>query len=296
MSRISLYMLPVLALTFAACDENESGGSTPAKASATTPATAKSAKAAPTKPTKPKKVKKTEKKKEAKWEKFPGPKVKADIGDAKNVWCALPVSDGFDILKFGYKSVKKAEDNVVVVNGYVPSHVPAAFIHKPKEDLKLKKGAPVMVDEAAAGPLGRVLEAGDKIKVKYMFGSSVSDTSESPAQVWPLAGKVAFAEPVAYKDGAKWSYGRVAQTDKDKTWVITGSGHVKRVDTSSVKPLEINTIYKKGDSVWAVWVGGFKPAKVTEVVDDGVAYKVKYDEGSEEEKTVGFGKVTKPIE
>ena len=142
----------------------------------------------------------------------------------------------------------------------------------------------------------QALEAGDKIKVKYMFGSSVSDTSESPAQVWPLAGKVAFAEPVAYKDGAKWSYGRVAQTDKDKTWVITGSGHVKRVDTSSVKPLEINTIYKKGDSVWAVWVGGFKPAKVTEVVDDGVAYKVKYDEGSEEEKTVGFGKVTKPIE
>ena len=282
MSKIALCLFPVLALTLVACDEKKPAEATPAKPSAAQPVV---------KPP----VNKPEEKKDAMWPDFPGPKVKADIGDAKKVWCALPVSDGFDILKFGYKTVNKVEGEVVVVDGYVPAHVPAVFVHKPLENAGLKAGMPVMVDEAAAGPFGRVVEAGSKIKVKYMFGSSVSDTSESPAQVWPLAGKVAFAEPVAYKDGASWSYGRVAQTDEAKTWVITGSGHIKRVDTSSVKPLDINTIYKVGDAVWAVWVGGFEPAKITEVIDGGVAYKIKYD-SKDQDKTLSFGEVTKPIE
>ena len=286
MSKLSLCMVPVLTVAFAACDEKKPTDSTPPKASVTAKATAK----------KPEKPKEPEEKKEAKWEKFPGPKVKANIDGAKKVWCALPVSDGFDLLKFGYKSVMKTQDQIVVVDGYVPAHVPAAFVHKPLADQELKKGMPVMVNEAAAGPLGRVVEVGSEIKYKYMFGSSVSDGSTSPAEVWALAGKVAFAEPVAYKDGDDWASGRVAQTDKDKTWVITVTGHVKRVDTSSVKPLDITTIYKKGDSVWAVWVADFMPAKVLEVIDGGVAYKIKYEESPKEEKTLSFSEVTKPLE
>lgn len=287
MTKTALTLLFTFSLTLPACEADKASKTPPPKASATAKATAK-------KTAKPAK-KKPEKKKDAKWADFPGPKMKADIGDAKKVWCALPVSDGFDILKFGYKSVKKIEEEVVIVDGYVPAHVPAAFVHKPQESVTVQKGTPVMVDEAAAGPLGRVVEPGDKIKVKYVFGTSVSDTTEKPEQVWPLAGKVAFAEPVGFKEGDKWSYGRVAQTDAEKSWVITSSGHVKQVDTPSVKPLDINTVYKAGDAVWAVWVGTFKPAKITEVIDEGVAYKIKYDD-KDEEKQLGFGEVTKPLE
>lgn len=283
MQRTKLCLLPILALSLIACEENK-----PEPAPVTKPS------AAPAKTTAKPAPTPAPKKEDAKWADFPGPKVKADIGDAKKVWTVLPVSTGFDLLKFGYPSVVKAEEDVVVVDGFVPAHVPGVFVHKPVENKNLKKGAPVMVDEAASGPLGRVVEAGDKIKVKYMF-MSVSDTTESPDAVWPLEGKVAFAESVAYKDGTKWSYGRVAHSEKDKTWIVTSSGHVKQVDTSALKPLDIKTIYKVGDTVWAVWVGGMEPAKITEVVDEGVAYKVKYDSQTEE-KLLSFAEVTKPLE
>jgi len=182
----------------------------------------------------------------------------------------------------------------VVVDGYVPAHVPGAFVHKPLSPKNLKKGDPVMVNEAAAGPVGRVVQGGDKIKVKYVFASSVSDSTKKPAEVWPLQGKTAFGDPVGFKDGDKWKCGRVGYAGKDKIWVVLNSGGSKAVATSAVKPMDIKTIYKKGDTVWARSFNDLKPAKVTDVLDGGVAYKVKFEKAPKD-TTLSFAEVTKPL-
>ncbi len=234
---------------------------------------------------------------------YKGPKVKAAI-DTKKVWGIQPIGrkSEWDLLKFMREDFARAEGDEIVVKHFDGAEifVPGALAFPAKPASGLKKGDAVMADVAASSAHARVVSVdkeGDEttVKVKYMWGGSSSDDSLSLDQVIKMKDEIAYGNRVGWKKDGKWELGDYAGGDKKTAFVIDDSARAVLVDLKDLKPLKIASIYKKGDKVWAATFDGLVPAKITDVVDGGIAYKVKLDKG-EEKSALPFDKITAPLE
>lgn len=218
---------------------------------------------------------------DAHWKDFPGPKRSPSIGHARKAWGIRPVSDSFDAVTLGLLSVKQVAGDVVIVDGYVPAHVPGAFMQPQRTAKGLKPGAPVVVDTGGSAPTGRVVTVGSEVGVKYLWHGRVARIAVAPDRLLALKGKVAFAEPVIYRSGKAWKHGRVAYAGPGRLWIIGDAGKPQPIGAADARPLPTQRVHKKGDAVRAVRMGAFESAEIGAVLDDGVAYEVRFaDDGS----------------
>jgi hypothetical protein len=218
---------------------------------------------------------------DAHWKDFPGPKRAASIGDAKKAWGIRPVSDSFESVSCGLLSVKQVDGDVVIVDGYVPAHVPAVFLQAPRPAQGLKPGAPVVVDSGGAAPAGRVVTVGAEVAVKYLWHGSVAEISVAPDRVLALSGKLAFAEPVVYRVDKVWHHGHVAHAGPGQLWVVGAGGKPQRIDSADARAVATRRVLAKGDAVRAERLGVIADAEIAAVLDEGVAYEVRFgDDGS----------------
>ena len=236
-----------------------------------------------------------------KWADFPGPNAapaKADV-----IWAIAPIQNATwkSSLALFRAEETKVDGNSAVIKGVKGDvFVPGAFTKMPlKKDYK--KGQAVIVASMtglyAGASFGRVTavtkDAGQvSYKVKYMFGGSSSEADVEASAMLPLEDKLTMGAPAAYKEGDTWKTGIFAAPALDKkSYVMGWIGEVS--PQAGVKPLVVTKVYKKGDKVWAASAGSLAPATITEVVDDGLAYKIKPKDG--DEKTVDFTSVTSPL-
>jgi hypothetical protein len=245
------------------------------------------------------------------WADFAGPIVKADIKPGVKAWGVMPVSAGWETLKFTLSDVKRTEENDVVFD--VPTSatdtkpvevfVPTAFTMEAKPADRLDRNDPVMVATSGARAFGRVLSGDTKtsLKVRYRFAGTTEEKDFDPREVVKLDGKLGFGAPVGYsetKDADKgerkvvWHPAQLVQIAEEKAWIVTGSGKPVRLEVSAVKPMGVQSIHRPGDKVWAVRGEELVPGELTEALDDGLRYKVKI-EG--EEVTVSLEGVTPPL-
>ena len=246
-----------------------------------------------------------------KWSDFAGPMVPAELKAGTKAWSAMPVSAGWETLKFSLGEVKRAEANDLVFE--VPTSatdpkpvevfVPTAFTIEAKAPEKLEKSDPVMIATGGSRAFGRVV-SGDlksKIKVRYRFAGTQEEKDFEPAEVIRLDGTLRYGAPVAYsqlKEAERgerklvWYPAQLIQTAEEKAWIVTASGKPIRVEIASVKPMGVQSVHKPGDKVWAVKADELTPAEIAEVVEDGLRYKVKF---GAEESTVSLESVTPPL-
>lgn len=236
------------------------------------------------------------------WKDYAGPKVATKIA-GKKAWAVIPVGleDDFNVAKVAlldYLRTEKDEHVFKEQGGDEELWVPTAMVRNAEAAKGLAKGTALMLNVAAASGYGRItsIEKGDEgvvIKAKYYWGSSPSDAELSESEVIKLEDKIAFGQPVAYKSDSDWQPGQLVYTDKDSSWVVSSGGSPTKVATKDVKAMKVTKVYAKGDKVWAYDLK-LEPAKVVEVLDGGVAYKVKLDKGGKEQ-TVTMDHVTAPL-
>ena len=65
---------------------------------------------------------------------------------------------------------------------------------------------------------------------------------------------------MAWQKEGHWECGDYAGGDKNMAFVIDTSGRGHLIETKSLKPLKISSVYKKGDKVWASTFGKLVPA------------------------------------
>ncbi len=246
-----------------------------------------------------------------KWSDFAGPMVKAELKAGTKSWSAMPVSAGWETLKFSLGEVKRVEENDVIFE--VPSSatntkpvevfVPTAFTLEAKAPEKLEKSDPVMIATAGSRAFGRVVsgDAKSKVKVRYRFAGTQEEAEFDPSEVIRLDGTMRYGAPVAYslqKEAERgerkivWYPAQLIQTAEEKAWIVTAAGKPIRVELNTVKPMGIQAVHKPGDKIWAVKSEELTPAEIAEVVEDGLRYKVKF---GAEESTVSLESVTPPL-
>ena len=160
--------------------------------------------------------------------------------------------------------------------------IPGAYTFPAAPARGLAKGALVLVPVEGSTTCARVLAASDaEIKVAYLFDTKRTEKALQPDQVLPLEGKLGFAAPVAYKpqaDSKAWTLGTLVYSDGTNAWLQGAT----RVPVAQVKPVDVARPYKAGDKVFAVLMDTdvFVAATVTKVVDDGLQYEVKTQDGA----------------
>jgi len=254
--------------------------------------------------TKPEKKKSDKKKKKAfHWKGYAGPKVPTTI-TTKMAWAVVPVGlDGdFGIAKAALLEYVKPEgdEHLLKVFGDDTIYVPQAMV-QPAVPAKVSvKGTALFVNVAAASGYGRMTDlikgTGtelDRVKVSYEWAGKVSDVELPVDQVIVLEDKVAFGHPVSYPVAADREVGTVVYTDKDTTWILSGTGMVLKLATKDVKPMKVSKLLKPGYSAFAPAPIQLKSGKITDVLDGGVRYKFKADAGGEE-RTLPFQLVSLP--
>ncbi len=229
------------------------------------------------------------------WKNFPGPKVKVDVKGATDAWVALPTGpevsfESFVDINVGH--VIRAEANELVVEtfaGHREVFVPGLFVHPMVKATGLTKGTVVLVGAGGGTTYARVEStSGDQVKVRYDWGGQSSGTEEPSERVIKVEEKVTWGARVMDGDNQPL---KVLASDREKTWVVTLFGIPSQVDTSTLKPMKIAKVLKKGDKVLA-GTQSLEPGVVTEAIDGGTAYKVKLDGGKEER--FAFADVTTP--
>ncbi|MDI1443347.1 hypothetical protein [Polyangium sp. 6x1] len=160
--------------------------------------------------------------------------------------------------------------------------IPGAYTLPAAPARGLAKGALVIVPVEESTTCGRVLGASDsEIKVALLVDTKRTEKALQPDQVLPLDGKLGFAAPVAYKqqpDARSFTLGTLVYTDGTTAWLQGAT----RVPAAQVKPLDVARPYKAGDKVFAVPAESdvFVPATVTKILDDGLQYEVKTQDGA----------------
>ena len=233
---------------------------------------------------------------------YAGPKVKAKI-DTQKVWAIEPVGEKneWDLLKIMREDFGRIEGDEVVVKHFDGAEifVPGALVLAAKPAVGLKKGDAVMADVAAANAHARVvsIDAGSgSLAVKYWWAGSASDAKLEPDQVVKMDDKVSYGAAVAWKKDGAWQRGQLAGGDGKTAFVLDGDDRAALVPFKELVAMRIARLLKKGDKVWASDFGPLVPGKITDVVDGGVAYKVKLDKGASPKDPIAFDKVTAPLE
>lgn len=242
-----------------------------------------------------------------KWTDFSGPFGRSELSAGSAAWAVAPVSAGWETLKFSWGTVERVEEKEVVfkLNGPDKAEiwVPSAFCAPaPKVD-GLVKGDAVMVPARGSRAFARVTGVeGSKVKVRYRFAGDVQELEVESNMAIKLDGNLKFGAPVGFQDRAKgpggedkldWFWGQLVNVAEEKAWLVTSTGKPRRVGLSAVKPLKLSVSPKVGDKVWAGRGEDLLPGVVSEVVDDGLRFKVKLENG--EDTSASFDSVTTPL-
>ncbi len=236
-----------------------------------------------------------------KWADYPGPFDKVTLKGGEMVWSVVPVSVGWGTLELAMRAVTRVDETwITVKKGDDEFLLPPAFVQVVGVPAALAKGDAVLVSAHETGLYGRVLEAGDKVKVRFRFGSALEDLEVDKSSVVKLDGKLGFGAPVLVqeeledkKKPAPIHGGSFVSSSGGSTWVLLGGGKPSRYSASWVSPMNITGARKVGDKVWLVRQDDALPGAVVEVLDDDLRYKLKLDNGSETIAT--FESVTGPI-
>ncbi len=224
-------------------------------------------------------------------------------------WVVLPVSSGWETLKFTIKPVQRLEPTFAVIEvagsdgAKKEAFVPGAFTNPALPSDKLETDSPVMVAHAGGSSIGRVAAAPaqNQVKVRFRFAGVLEEKEVPVEDVLKLDGTLTFGAPVAYseekEEGGKrrmlWRPAQLVQSAEDKCWLVTTAGRPIRAPLSSVKALNLGVLHKTGDKVWAGRGEELMPGQVLDAQDGATRYKIKLDEGSE--ITASFEVVTSPI-
>jgi hypothetical protein len=236
-----------------------------------------------------------------KWADFGGPELKAPVKDGQHAWAVLPVSSGWDTLKFSLHDATRVEESQVIFNiAAVDYFVPAAFVSPAEAPKDLAVGDAVMASAYETRVFGRVTGLGPKVKVKFRFATSIEEKEVDPFELLKLDGTLHFGAPVLFKEekeglssrDAKLRPGHFISSDEGKTWLLAFAGKPQRVTAASVQPMDLKQ-RKVGDRVWVTRQDEVVPGLVAEVQEDGVRYRVKLDNG--DESTATFDAITSPI-
>lgn len=228
-----------------------------------------------------------------KWADYPGPFDKVTLKGGETVWCVLPVSVGWGTLEYSIRKVERIDTTwIVVKKGTDEFLLPPAFVQVAAAPTSLAKGDPVLVGAHETGLYGRVLDVGDKVKVRFRFGSSVEEAEVDKTNVVKLDGKLAFGAPVLVQEEPEDKKQRPAvrfasfvSTSPTSTWVVLGGGKPEAITPSWVRPMNVAGPRKVGDKVWLVRQDDVAAGTVQEVLDDDLRYKIKLDGGGETTST-----------
>ena len=236
-----------------------------------------------------------------KWADFGGPEVKSPVKDAQHAWAVLPVSSGWDTLKFSLHDATRVEDTQVIFNiSGVDYYVPAAFVISADAPKDLATGDAVIASAYETRVFGRVTAMGPKVKVKYRFATSIEEKEFEPHELLKLDGTLHFGAPVLFKEereglasrDAKLRPGHFISSDEGKTWLLAFAGKPQRVSAASVQPMDVKQ-RKVGDKVWVTRQDEVVSGLVAEVQEDGVRYRVKLESG--DESTATLDAITSPL-
>lgn len=242
------------------------------------------------------------------WADFGGPEIAPEVKPGEKAWAVLPVSSGWETLKFSILPVARVEEKLVVFEVNVAdakkeAFVPGAFVAPIRPPEKLAADEAVMIATNGARAFGRVVAppTDKKAKVRYRFAGNLEEKDVDLAEVIELDGPLKFALPIAFSEekdeGTKrriiWRPAQLVQTSEDKAWVVSAAGKPQRVPQNTVKPLSVNSMYKAGDKVWAARGDEMVPGEVLEVQDGATRYKLKLEDGTE--LTAPFEVVTSPL-
>jgi len=241
------------------------------------------------------------------WTDYGGPFVKMELKAGTRAWAALPVSAGWETLKWTLLPVDRVDGQDVVFkpsgDGKREFFVPGAFVSPAKPADGLVKGDAVAVAANASRAFARVIALeGGKVKVRFRFAGDLQELDVDPIEVIKLDGSLKFGAVVAYGEVREnpgkasttdWRPAHFVQTADDQTWIVSATGRPQRVAASAVKPLSVHITHKAGDEVWFAKADKLEPATVLEVEDDGLRYKIKV--GAAEETSAPFETVSTPI-
>lgn len=240
------------------------------------------------------------------WSDFGGPVVKPTAKPGELSWAVIPISSGWDTLKFTLAPADRVEGDAVIFKSDTKRDifVPGAFTLHATAAEGVSKGDAVLVSDKGSRAFARVtaVENG-KIKARFRFAGDIKEVETSTLEVIELDGTLKFGAPAAYSEQKEqaggsapltvWHPAYFVQTSEDKTWVITTSGKPLRLPASTVKPLIVHTAYKAQDKVWFANGEEMVEATVVAVEDDGLRYKLKLASG--EEPSGPFETVSAPI-
>ena len=227
---------------------------------------------------------------------FPGPKVAIKAKPGGKAWVALPISMSWDSLKLTQLDyLRTAKDEGVVKCVLDEVFVPSAFVVPATRAKGLKAGSPVLVSTYITSAYGRVRSvSGNRVKTEFFWAGKPTTGEVALNEVLPLSGSLGFGQPVAWLDNGSWKHGQLVQSDSSKSWVLGFIGKPTRVATSDVRPVK-PTLHKVGESVWAEWVGQWKPASIKAVIQGGLGYKIVFD-GETKTQDKSWAEVMAPIE
>jgi hypothetical protein len=244
------------------------------------------------------------------WADFAGPEVKVELAVGAKAWAVLPVSAGWETLRFARLDVKGLEGTQVIFavspascGGGYDVLVPGAFTSAATAAEGLAKDDPVMVATSGTRAFGRVVSVdGAKAKVRYRFAGTEEEREVPTTDLIKLDGTLKFGAPVAYsepKENPKgpvtksWHPAQFVQGTESKTWVVTAAGKPLHVPADTVRALDVKAPRKAGDAVWAAPNDELLAATITEPLDGGLRFKVKLASG--EDTTVSYEAVSSPL-
>ncbi len=240
-----------------------------------------------------------------KWADFGGPTVKPEFPPGSRAWAVIPVSAGWETLKFSVVDVDRVEDDFMVTKQGADKRdvfVPGAFTAGVKPVESVVKGDAVVVAALGSRAFARVTasEAG-KVKVRFRYAGDIQELDVDPKEVIKLDGTLRFAGVAAFGEVKEvgtekkttWQVGQFVHSAEEKAWLVTFAGKPLRVPLAQVKALSVHIPHKPGDKVWLAQADALSPGQVVNVEDDGLRYKVKLDSG--EESSATFETVTTPL-
>lgn len=199
----------------------------------------------------------------------------------KRAWTLGP-GDSWTIGLYDYVRADGTKNVFKNPTGEPDFSIPGAYTLPALPARGLAKGAPVLVPDDTATACGRVVTASDaEIKVALIIDEVKTERTFQPDAVLPLDGKLGFGAPVAYRlqaDANAWSLGWHVYNDGVNAWLEGAT----RAPLAQVKPLDVTRSYRAGDKAFAILpsTDTFAPVTVTKIMDDGLRYEVKAQDGS----------------
>ena len=260
-----------------------------------------------------------------KWKAYGGPKGRFPLSSAYaqpsedsglSLWVARPSGTEWDKeLSFTLASFERAEhDDYIVKTAIFPEHgypgdgdltVPQALVCEPANGAKLKKGDVVLVSMAAttsdyARVIGPEGDDSNTFKIATHWVSADEQVASS-SELLRIEDKATCGQRVRFKNAAgdelRWM--QLIRVVGDKAWGIgfeegKYDSVLVSVPAKEITPIPMTKTYAPKSKVMvATGNHTLESGTVEAVVDKGLAYKVKLDDGNE--SNFDFEDVTDPV-